>query len=267
MFWLAACAQRVDEMARSGVEKFDLCALVRGRERASVVTLPRTIARLTKVKELFAYGSALVRIPPEVGAMTALESLDPRSGERRWPNPLLNEGFAEYLAGAPFDLHLRLTDYVQGWMPAHRVWVEGSHCWDSRDLYHVASSFMKFVLEVLPDGRSKAFELLERSWRSKPDEVPYFPEFLEQMESVFRMSYAALMAEWNRVLEPYWGQHLQLGEQDRTELEDQLGSLNRTRYLAFGTNLTLRAEDGQGKWHRVEATPEHGWRVGHRGSH
>ncbi|HVR36386.1 MAG TPA: leucine-rich repeat domain-containing protein [Methylomirabilota bacterium] len=41
-----------------------------------IVTLPTTIAKLTSVKRLYLYGSNLVRIPPEIGAMENLEELD-----------------------------------------------------------------------------------------------------------------------------------------------------------------------------------------------
>jgi hypothetical protein len=43
-------------------------------ERADLVTLPPTIARLTRVRHLALYGSLLVRIPPEIGSMASLVS-------------------------------------------------------------------------------------------------------------------------------------------------------------------------------------------------
>lgn len=43
---------------------------------SQIVTLPRSIARLTSVKRLYLYSSHLVRIPPEIGAMTNLRELD-----------------------------------------------------------------------------------------------------------------------------------------------------------------------------------------------
>ena len=46
-------------------------------ERADLVTLPPTIAKLTRVRHLLLYGSPLVRIPPEIGAMTSLEVFEP----------------------------------------------------------------------------------------------------------------------------------------------------------------------------------------------
>jgi hypothetical protein len=43
---------------------------------SQIITLPRSIAKLTSVKRLYVYGSHLVRIPPEVGAMAKLRELD-----------------------------------------------------------------------------------------------------------------------------------------------------------------------------------------------
>jgi hypothetical protein len=42
-----------------------------------IVTLPKSIGTLKSVKFLSLYGSHLVRIPPEIGEMTALEEFDP----------------------------------------------------------------------------------------------------------------------------------------------------------------------------------------------
>ena len=41
-----------------------------------IITLPASIAKLTSVKRLYLYGSNLVRIPPEIGAMESLEEFD-----------------------------------------------------------------------------------------------------------------------------------------------------------------------------------------------
>jgi hypothetical protein len=41
-----------------------------------IVTLPASIAKLASVKRLYLYGSNLVRLPPEIGAMENLEELD-----------------------------------------------------------------------------------------------------------------------------------------------------------------------------------------------
>ena len=66
----------IERAAEDGREVFDPGREL-GRERwAQVVTLPPTIAKLRLVKRLVLYGSSLVRLPPEVGKMTALESID-----------------------------------------------------------------------------------------------------------------------------------------------------------------------------------------------
>src|SRR5262245_56550775 len=41
-----------------------------------IITLPASISKLTRVKKLYLYGSNLVRIPQEIGAMESLEDLD-----------------------------------------------------------------------------------------------------------------------------------------------------------------------------------------------
>ncbi|MFI8446521.1 leucine-rich repeat domain-containing protein [Streptomyces erythrochromogenes] len=47
-----------------------------------MITLPASIARLTEVRHLRLYGSNLVRIPPEIGAMTSLEEFSPYTSYR-----------------------------------------------------------------------------------------------------------------------------------------------------------------------------------------
>ena len=44
---------------------------------SQIHTLPKSISKLKKVKKLVLYGSRLKRIPPEIGAMEALEDFDP----------------------------------------------------------------------------------------------------------------------------------------------------------------------------------------------
>jgi len=56
--------------------------VVRAEERRQVVTLPPTIAKLTNVRNLVLYGSNLVRIPPEIGAMRSLEEFTPYTSYR-----------------------------------------------------------------------------------------------------------------------------------------------------------------------------------------
>lgn len=51
-------------------------------QRRQVITLPPTIAKLASVKHLVLYGSNLVRIPPEIGAMKSLEEFSPYTSYR-----------------------------------------------------------------------------------------------------------------------------------------------------------------------------------------
>jgi hypothetical protein len=51
-------------------------------ERRQVITLPAAIGRLTAVKHLVLYGTNLVRVPPEIGAMTSLEFFEPYQSHR-----------------------------------------------------------------------------------------------------------------------------------------------------------------------------------------
>jgi hypothetical protein len=67
----------IDEAAADGREVFRPLVELTGPERFDLVTLPATIAKLTRVKHLLLYGSPLVRIPPEIGAMTRLEVFEP----------------------------------------------------------------------------------------------------------------------------------------------------------------------------------------------
>jgi hypothetical protein len=67
----------IDEAAADGREVFRPLLELTPAERVDLVTLPPTIAKLTRVKQLRLYGSPLVRIPPEIGAMTSLEVFEP----------------------------------------------------------------------------------------------------------------------------------------------------------------------------------------------
>jgi hypothetical protein len=49
---------------------------------AQITTLPPTIAKLKSVKHFILYGSSLVRIPPEIGAMSSLEQFTPYTSYR-----------------------------------------------------------------------------------------------------------------------------------------------------------------------------------------
>ncbi|MEU6449399.1 leucine-rich repeat domain-containing protein [Streptomyces sp. NPDC046979] len=63
----------IDEAAADGREEFRPLTGLSQEERRQIITLPPSIAQLTAVKHLVLYGSNLVRIPPEIGAMTSLE--------------------------------------------------------------------------------------------------------------------------------------------------------------------------------------------------
>ncbi|MFB7361586.1 leucine-rich repeat domain-containing protein [Streptomyces hydrogenans] len=72
----------VDEAADDGREEFRPLVELSPEERRQVVTLPPSIATLTAVRHLMLYGSNLVRIPPEIGAMTSLEEFTPYTSYR-----------------------------------------------------------------------------------------------------------------------------------------------------------------------------------------
>ena len=72
----------IDEAAEDGREEFRPLVELSAEERRQVVTLPTSIAKLTAVKHFVLYGSNLVRIPPEIGAMTSLEELTPYTSYR-----------------------------------------------------------------------------------------------------------------------------------------------------------------------------------------
>jgi len=66
----------VDRCAVEGGEIFEPGAEFEWEDWVKIITLPATIAKLTRVKEIRLYGSNLVRIPPEIGEMQQLESFD-----------------------------------------------------------------------------------------------------------------------------------------------------------------------------------------------
>ncbi|MBL7258894.1 leucine-rich repeat domain-containing protein [Paractinoplanes lichenicola] len=72
----------IDEAVADGREKFRPLDELDAEERRQVITLPAAIGRLTKVKHLVLYGSNLVRIPPEIGGMTALAWFEPYTSHR-----------------------------------------------------------------------------------------------------------------------------------------------------------------------------------------
>ncbi|MYW68104.1 leucine-rich repeat domain-containing protein [Streptomyces sp. SID8379] len=72
----------IEEAAADGREVFKPLVELSPGERRQIVTLPSTIARLTEVRHLVLYGSNLVRVPPEIGAMTNLEEFSPYTSYR-----------------------------------------------------------------------------------------------------------------------------------------------------------------------------------------
>ncbi|MFJ5780427.1 leucine-rich repeat domain-containing protein [Streptomyces sp. NPDC093094] len=72
----------VEEAAADGREEFRPLTELSPQERRQVVTLPPSIAGLTAVRHLVLYGSNLVRIPPEIGAMASLEEFTPYTSYR-----------------------------------------------------------------------------------------------------------------------------------------------------------------------------------------
>jgi hypothetical protein len=74
--WLRL-AELIDEAAADGREVFRPLVDLTPRERADLVTLPSTIAKLNRVKHLALYSSPLVRMPAQIASMTSLEVFEP----------------------------------------------------------------------------------------------------------------------------------------------------------------------------------------------
>ncbi|WP_245666061.1 leucine-rich repeat domain-containing protein [Actinoplanes subtropicus] len=72
----------IDEAAADGRAVFKPFTQMSPDERRQVVTLPPSIAGLTQVKHLVLYGTNLVRLPPQIGAMTSLEVFEPYTSHR-----------------------------------------------------------------------------------------------------------------------------------------------------------------------------------------
>ncbi|MFE3653315.1 leucine-rich repeat domain-containing protein [Streptomyces sp. NPDC057579] len=72
----------IDEAADDGREEFSPLAGLSAEERRQIVTLPPSIAQLTAVRHFVLYGSNLVRVPPEIGAMSSLEEFTPYTSYR-----------------------------------------------------------------------------------------------------------------------------------------------------------------------------------------
>lgn len=67
----------IEEAVADGREEFAPLREFTPAERAQILTLPATVAKLKAVKTLSLYGSHLIRLPPEVGDMTCLEEFEP----------------------------------------------------------------------------------------------------------------------------------------------------------------------------------------------
>ncbi|MFB7950226.1 hypothetical protein ACFC6L_35570 [Kitasatospora phosalacinea] len=72
----------VAEAAADGREEFAPLEELTAEQRRQVVTLPAGIGALTRVRHLRLYRSNLVRIPPEIGGMRALEEFTPYTSYR-----------------------------------------------------------------------------------------------------------------------------------------------------------------------------------------
>lgn len=72
----------IDQAAADGRTVFKPFVELSGPERRQVITLPSAMAKLAAVRHLVLYGTNLVRIPPEIGAMTSLEAFEPYTSHR-----------------------------------------------------------------------------------------------------------------------------------------------------------------------------------------
>ncbi len=72
----------VEDAAARQLESFSPAESLDPEDWHSIVTLPSTIAKLKSVKRFELYGSSLVRIPPEIGEMSALEGFVPYTSYR-----------------------------------------------------------------------------------------------------------------------------------------------------------------------------------------
>jgi hypothetical protein len=72
----------IDEAAADGRREFAPMRELSPGERRQIITLPSTIAKLTRIQSLYLYGSNLVRLPPEIGALINLEEFTPYVSRR-----------------------------------------------------------------------------------------------------------------------------------------------------------------------------------------
>ncbi|WP_405730751.1 leucine-rich repeat domain-containing protein [Streptomyces sp. NBC_01537] len=72
----------IEEAAADGREVFKPLVELPAGKRRQIITLPPSVAKLKAVRHLVLYGSNLVRIPPEIGAMESLEEFSPYTSRR-----------------------------------------------------------------------------------------------------------------------------------------------------------------------------------------
>lgn len=72
----------IDEAAADGRQKFAPAHAMPRSFWQQIVTLPPSIAELTAVEDLHLYGSNLIAIPPQIGAMTSLKRFTPYTSRR-----------------------------------------------------------------------------------------------------------------------------------------------------------------------------------------
>lgn len=72
----------IEQTASDGQETFSPTRDMLPSEWAQISELPKSIGKLKSVKNLILYGSSLVRIPPEIGELTALEQFTPYTSYR-----------------------------------------------------------------------------------------------------------------------------------------------------------------------------------------
>jgi uncharacterized protein (TIGR02996 family) len=72
----------IDRAAVNGTLRFQPRPEMTGEQWRQIVTLPPTIAKLTSITSIDLYGSHLVRLPREIGAMTSLRMFTPYTSYR-----------------------------------------------------------------------------------------------------------------------------------------------------------------------------------------
>ena len=82
--WKKLC-EYIDKIAKNGTDEFIPREGIGDELFSKIYTLPKSIAKLKKVKKVGLYGSNLKRIPPEIGEMESLEYFDPyTSYDLKW---------------------------------------------------------------------------------------------------------------------------------------------------------------------------------------